>query len=176
VTADQASGQAVQQAERWALGRPGTQAAERRREAVRRILAGAPLDVVRRQLRLNTSDERLVAGYMKREHPWLAVVLFPCVVYDDDPFCPGVSPHPAAPTPDRVLLGWCAEDPGEGRLIAHTCECVMTSYQLLGYGGLYRVCRTTLPRLNVPGVSFAGGWRRREAEEWWRRLLSGQAR
>jgi hypothetical protein len=167
--------QAVPHAAAWVWGRAGTKAADRRQEAVRRILAGAPLDVVRRQLRLSTADERLVAGYMMWEYPWLAVVLFPSVG-DDDPFCPGVSPHPAAPTPDRVLLGWCGEDPGQGRFIAHTCECVMTSYQLLGYGGLYRVCRTTLPRVNVPGVSFAGGWRRREAEEWWRRLLSGQAR
>ncbi|XVQ89175.1 hypothetical protein ACQP2K_17695 [Microbispora siamensis] len=96
---------------------------------------------------------------------------------DDDEDCPGVSPHPAVPRPGRTELWWIEESLGRGRVVAHTCACQMTSYQLVRCGGVYQFCRRALARDDVPPVSWtARWWRREEAYEWWRRLLAGQAR
>ncbi|GIH67837.1 hypothetical protein [Sphaerimonospora thailandensis] len=96
----------------------------------------------------------------------------------EDEDCPGVSPHPAVPLPGRTAFRWIEESLGQrGRVIEHTCGCVMTVYELISYGGTYQICRCTLPRPGVPAVSWtAERWGRREAYEWWRRLLTGQAR
>ncbi|GAA4597951.1 hypothetical protein GCM10023194_74200 [Planotetraspora phitsanulokensis] len=39
------------------------------------------------------------------------------------------------------------------------CICVMTVYELMSYGGIYRLRRTT-ERRDGHAVSYAGGWRR----------------
>ncbi|MBX6381691.1 MAG: hypothetical protein IRZ07_01765 [Microbispora sp.] len=51
----------------------------------------------------------------------------------------------------------------------------MTWFELLSYGGVYRIRRNTVPRPDVPAVSYAGGWRRPEADDWWHRLIAGHA-
>ncbi|WP_405393499.1 hypothetical protein [Microbispora hainanensis] len=95
----------------------------------------------------------------------------------DDADCPGVSPHPAVPRPGRTKLWWIEESLGRGRVVAHTCACQMTSYELVRCGGLYQFRRHALARHDVPPVSWtARWWRREEAYAWWRRLLAGQAR
>ncbi|MEZ0075354.1 hypothetical protein [Planotetraspora sp. GP83] len=95
----------------------------------------------------------------------------------DDEDCPGVSPHPAVPRPGRTALWWIEESLGRGRVVAHTCPCRMTAYELVCVGGVSQICRRTLPRPEVPAVTWtARWWRREEAYEWWRRLLAGQAR
>ncbi|MEV7808606.1 hypothetical protein AB0O28_37205 [Microbispora sp. NPDC088329] len=101
---------------------------------------------------------------------------------DDDEDCPDVSPHPAVPRPGRTELWWIEESLGRGRVVAHTCACQMTSYELVRCGGVYQFCRRAAPtaiwaRRDVPPVSWtARWWRREEAYAWWRRLLAGQAR
>lgn len=94
---------------------------------------------------------------------------------DDDRWCPGVSWHPFVPLKNRTALEWLNTSPGEGRVIEHTCGCGMTGYELLSYGGLYRIRRTT-SRKDVPPVSYTHAWRRLEALKQWSLLLGGQAR
>ncbi|MEV4833400.1 hypothetical protein AB0K05_02690 [Nonomuraea sp. NPDC049486] len=99
----------------------------------------------------------------------------PDVLTDED--CPGISPHPAVPRPGRTELWWIAQGVGPGRVVAYTCSCRMTVYELVSCGGVYQIRRRTLPRRGVQPVSWtAERWRREEAHEWWRRLLAGQAR
>ncbi|MEU7880079.1 hypothetical protein [Microbispora bryophytorum] len=96
---------------------------------------------------------------------------------DGDADCPGVSPHPAVPRPGRTELWWIEQSIGRGRVVAHTCACQMSSYELVRCGGVYQLCRRALARSDVPPVSWtARWWRREEAYAWWRRLLAGQAR
>ncbi|MEV0967790.1 hypothetical protein [Microtetraspora glauca] len=45
--------------------KPGTGAAERRDEAVRRILAGEPTEIVRKELKLDTYDSRVIADHVR---------------------------------------------------------------------------------------------------------------
>ncbi|GIH69198.1 hypothetical protein Mth01_14510 [Sphaerimonospora thailandensis] len=158
------------------LGRPGLEAGERRAEAIQCILAGTTIAEVRTALGLDAADERAVADHVRKASPWMAVVTLDPGDPDDWGDCPGISPHPGPPLPGRTELFWCGEVPGLGRVVEHTCLCIMTEYELLSYGGTYRIRRTTIPRAGVPTVSFTGGWRRPEAYEWWFRLLTGQAR
>ncbi|GIH69756.1 hypothetical protein [Sphaerimonospora thailandensis] len=95
---------------------------------------------------------------------------------DDLGLCPGLFLHPAAPVPGRIDLLWFTSPPGHGQVVAYSCLCQSTCFELLAYSRLYRIRRTTLPRLGVPTVSFTGGWRRPEAYDWWHRLLTGHAR
>ncbi|MGW5159349.1 hypothetical protein ACWEPN_28060 [Nonomuraea wenchangensis] len=84
---------------------------------------------------------------------------------DED--CPGISPHPAAPRPERTALRWIGQGLAPGRVVAYTCSCRITAYELVARGGVYQIHR----------VSWTAERRRRqEALEWWRRLLAGQAR
>ncbi|WP_405084901.1 hypothetical protein [Microbispora sp. NBC_01389] len=96
---------------------------------------------------------------------------------DDEEDCPGVSPHPAVPRPGWTRLWWIEESLGRGRVVAHTCACQMTSYELVCCGGVYQFCRRALARHDVPPVSWtARRWWIEEAHEWWHRLLAGQSR
>ncbi|MEV0594089.1 hypothetical protein [Nonomuraea cavernae] len=105
-----------------------------------------------------------------------AVVLAPPDVLTDED-CPGISPHPAVPRSGRTALWWIEQGLGPDRVVAYTCSCRMTAYELVSCGGVYQIRRLTLPRQDVPPVSWtAERWRREEAYEWWRRLLAGQAR
>ncbi|MEU6725083.1 hypothetical protein ABZ917_15370 [Nonomuraea wenchangensis] len=105
-----------------------------------------------------------------------AVVLAPPDALAEED-CPGISPHPAAPRPERTALRWIGQGLAPGRVVAYTCSCRMTAYELVVCGGVYQIRRRTLPRRGVPPVSWTvERWRRGEALEWWRRLLSGQAR
>ncbi|GII27191.1 hypothetical protein Pmi06nite_06330 [Planotetraspora mira] len=196
--------------------RPGTQIAALRDEAVRRILAGEAGDAVRRELKLDLQEGRLITDYirtittetrrraalvrlrtgemidavrsdlmlgspdveavadeLRATHPWIAAIAFG--PDDDWSDCPRVSPHAAAPQARRVELSWCDDSPGDGRSVDHTCMCVMTVYELVSYGGIYRLRRTT-ERHDGHSVSYAGGWRRTDAYVWWSRLLAGLAR
>ncbi|MFG1619010.1 hypothetical protein ACGFI3_40180 [Nonomuraea wenchangensis] len=88
-----------------------------------------------------------------------------------------MSPHPAVPRSGRTALRWIEQSPGPGRVVAYTCSCRMTAYELVACAGVYRIRRRTLSRRGVPPVSWTGKrWRREEAYEWWHRLLTGQAR
>lgn len=155
---------------------PGADAAGRRAEAVRRVLQLRPLAEVRQAVGLDAVDEQVVGERVRAAYPWIADIVLGDGDEDDVGLCPEVSLHPAVPLPDRVVLGWCADDPGTGRVVEHTCTCPMTSFELLSYGGLYRLRRTTVPRPRVPAVSYTGAWRRLEAFDWWRRLIAGHAR
>ncbi|MEU7887780.1 hypothetical protein AB0B54_19945 [Microbispora bryophytorum] len=156
--------------------RLGAPLAERHAEAVRQLLRFQPFDQVRQALRLNRAEERRAIEHMRAAYPWIAVIIIGPEEDEDLGLCPGLAPHPAVPLPSRTKLLWCADSPGEGRVVAHTCMCQMTSYELLSNGGLYRIRRDTLPRPGVPAVSCASGWRRPEAGQWWQRLLLGHAR
>ncbi|MET8985016.1 hypothetical protein ABZW49_06185 [Nonomuraea wenchangensis] len=106
-----------------------------------------------------------------------AAVLAPPDAFTDED-CPGISPHPAVPSPGRTALRWIGQGLAPGRVVAYTCSCRMTAYELVACGGVYQIRRRrTLPRRGVPPVSWtAERWRRGEALEWWRRLLAGHAR
>jgi hypothetical protein len=108
----------------------------------------------------------------------VAVLALPDVLAEEgDEGCPGVSPHPAVPRPGRKVLRWIEQDLGRGRIVAYSCSCRMTAYELVSCAGSYQICRRTLSCKGVPPVSWtAEWWRREEAQEWWRRLLAGQAR
>ncbi|MGW2150307.1 hypothetical protein ACWCOT_38790 [Nonomuraea bangladeshensis] len=81
------------------------------------------------------------------------------------------------PRPGRTALWWIEQSLGPGRVVAYTCSCRMTAYELVVCGGVYQIRRRTVPRRGVPPVSWtAARWRREQALEWWRRLLAGQAR
>jgi hypothetical protein len=149
--------------------------AQRRDRAVQLVLQGHSLEDVQVALHLSKADARVVAGHVKDANPWMALLT---LEPDDDDWClcPGVSPHPATPITGRIELRWCDDSPGDGRVVEWTCSCVMTHYELVSYGGLYRIRRHTVPRRDVPPISYTGGWRRPEGYEWWRRLLAGQAR
>ncbi|MEU8276475.1 hypothetical protein ACFYOK_36025 [Microbispora bryophytorum] len=134
------------------------------------------MTTVRRDLGLTRGEEQRAAQRLRREYPWLAILVLDPEDDDDWRLCPRVSPHPSIPVGQPVELLWCADSPGDGRVIEYTCTCGMTNYELLSYGGIYRIRRVTVPRDDVPPVSYTGGWRRPEAYEWWRRVLSGQAR
>lgn len=153
--------------------RPGTRAAERREEAVRRIIAGQSFDEVQHELQLNRVDERLISQHIRAAYPWLAIILG--ITDDASRYCPNVAPHPALPTIRHKVMMWFEDSPGDGRVVEYTCTCGMTSYELLSYGGIYRIRRTT-EAIDVPPISYTGGWRRPEAYGWWRRLLMGSAR
>ncbi|GAA4562216.1 hypothetical protein GCM10023193_27540 [Planotetraspora kaengkrachanensis] len=152
----------------------GTLTAESRRAAaLARLRSGEMGDSIRSDLRLGPRDVEAVARELRKTHPWLAAIAFGS---DDDwQDCPGVSPHAATPQARRVELSWCDDSPGDGRSLEHTCMCVMTVYELMSYGGVYRIRRTT-ERRDVPSVSYAGWWRRLDAYMWWSRLLAGLAR
>lgn len=153
----------------------GTRAQQRRDEAVRQVLRLQPLTEVRQELRLSDADLEVVVSRVRAAYPWIAAIVFGPEEDDDTGLCPGIAPHPAVPRPGHVKLLWCAESPGRGRVLAHTCACRMTWFELLSYGGVYRIRRNTVPRPDVPAVSYAGGWRRPEASDWWRRLIAGRA-
>lgn len=150
-------------------------AAERRQMALEALRAGEHISSVRDRIALSKTDERLIAQQVRTERPWLAVVVLDPEDSDAEWFCPGISPHEATPVPECRRLAWHAEFPGDGRVVEHTCNCGMTEYELISYGGLYRIRRTTA-RTDIPPVSYTHGWHRPEAYDWWRRLLSGYAR
>lgn len=105
----------------------------------------------------------------------VAVVMGKVDGEDDDRWCPGVSPHAAVPLTARTELEWVKTFPGDGRVIEHTCDCEMTVYELMSFGGVCRIRRTT-SRKDQPPVSYTHAWRRVEALDQWRRLLAGHAR
>ncbi|MET8861750.1 hypothetical protein ABZW11_02220 [Nonomuraea sp. NPDC004580] len=81
------------------------------------------------------------------------------------------------PRPGCTALRWIVQGLGPGRVVAYTCSCQMTAYELVSCAGVYQIHRRTLPRQGVPPLSWtAEWWRRGEAHEWWHRLLAGQAR
>lgn len=99
----------------------------------------------------------------------------PDVLTDED--CPGLSPHPAVPRSERTRLRWIEQGLGPGRVVAYTCSCQITAYELVSCAGVYQIRRRNLPRRGVPPVSWtAEWWRCEEAREQWRRLLAGLAR
>ena len=153
----------------------GTTLEQRRDEAVRQVLRLRPLTEIRQALRLGNADLEAVARRVRVVYPWIAAIVFGPEEDDDVGLCPGVAPYPAVPRPDHAKLLWCADSPGRGRVLTHTCACRMTWFELLSYGGTYRIRRNTVPRPDVPAVSYAGGWRRAEADDWWRRLIAGHA-
>ncbi|GAA3443944.1 hypothetical protein [Planomonospora venezuelensis] len=88
--------------------------------------------------------------------------------------CPGLSPHPLPPTAGVVELDWRPLAPGDARrVLAHTCSCRSTVFELRSLGGRL-VVRRTVRHLGT--THHAGPWTRREGERWWLRLLTGQAR
>lgn len=105
----------------------------------------------------------------------VAVVMGKTDGEDDGRWCPAVSPHAAVPLKNRAELEWSKIFPGDGRVVEYTCDCGMTVYELISYGGVFRIRRTTSAK-DVPPVSYTHGWRRLEALEQWRLLLAGQAR
>ncbi|MEZ0072260.1 hypothetical protein [Planotetraspora sp. GP83] len=150
----------------------GTTAA-RRREALARLLRAEPIERVKGELKLDRADVRAVSDELTATHPVLAAIVLDPPENDD--YCPGAT-HPGPPLSGRVELRWFECDPGSGRVVEFTCACVMTHYELLSYGGVYRICRHTAPRTDVPPISYTSGSRRPEVYQWWARLLAGQAR
>ncbi|MFC5820713.1 hypothetical protein [Nonomuraea harbinensis] len=76
-----------------------------------------------------------------------------------------------------MALWWIEQGLGHGRVVAYTCSCRMTAYELVSCGGVYQIRRRTLSRRGVPPVSWtAERWCRGESLERWRRLLAGLAR
>jgi hypothetical protein len=95
--------------------------------------------------------------------------------------CPGFTAHPTDQAgPPRISLDWCDETRSthhrseRQRVLAYTCACSETSYELLSIGGKYhfRRIRRSTPKV----VAYAGPWQRAIAEEMWRLLLKGEAR
>ncbi|MGN9785230.1 hypothetical protein ACTMTF_27635 [Nonomuraea sp. ZG12] len=75
-----------------------------------------------------------------------AVLALPDVLAEEgDEGCAGVSPHPAVPRPGRTVLRWIEQDLGRGRVVAYSCSCRMTAYELVSCAGFYQICRRTLP-------------------------------
>ncbi|MFF5210794.1 hypothetical protein [Streptosporangium sp. NPDC000396] len=73
-----------------------------------------------------------------------------------------------------VSLSWQRYAPGDVRkVLAYTCACRSTVYELCGLGGRV-IVRRMIRHLGT--TDYAGPWLRREGEMWWQRLLSGQAR
>lgn len=88
--------------------------------------------------------------------------------------CPQLSPHPVTPNAGAETLRWTPIAPGDvRRVLAYTCSCRSTVFELCSLGGRL-VVRRTVRHLGT--TDYAGPWSRREGEALWLRLLTGQAK
>jgi hypothetical protein len=88
-----------------------------------------------------------------------------------------LSPHVAMPQREHTRLVW--HDPYKGvtrvRVVAWTCECRATVYELCHSGGQGFI-RRTVQLDDAPRIHETYRWPIGEANDIWRALLSGQAR
>ncbi|GLX03027.1 hypothetical protein Misp02_71130 [Microtetraspora sp. NBRC 16547] len=91
-----------------------------------------------------------------------------------DEECPGISVHPGRALLNRERLIWQAQPRGPYRVVEHTCCCQAVFYELICVGGIYQVHKVI--QSDPPRHGYVGGWRSREARQWWLRILLGSAR